>query len=172
MTVKIEALSRDHDRKVFDCRIPELNQFLQQQARQKTLKQIAKTYVACQDLEPDKIIGYYTLTGYSVSTPPSHRGYKNYPHQLSAVKLARIAVDNSHQGQHIGELLLIDAIYRTVLVAEQISAIGLFVDPKYPNVIPFYKQYGFLSADPEHTEGLEMWLPIKTCNDIMNTWKK
>ncbi|HFB65164.1 MAG TPA: GNAT family N-acetyltransferase [Aeromonadales bacterium] len=171
MTVNIEALSQKHLRKSFDCGIPELNRFLQQQARQKTLKQIAKTYVAYQDVEPQKIIGYYTLTGYAVSTPPSHRDYKNYPHTLNAVKLARIAVDSSHQGKHIGELLLIDAIYRTVQVAEQISAIGLYVDPMYPGVIPFYKQYGFLPADPEQRSCKEMWLPVKTCIEIEKTLK-
>ena len=134
MSVIIEEISRQHDRKAFDCGVSELNQFLQQQARQKTLKHISKTYVACRDIAPSTIIGYHTLTGYSVTTPTAHRDYKNYPHPLSAVKLARLAVDCSHQGQRLGEQLLIDAIYRTVLVAQQISAIGLFVDPVTKNV--------------------------------------
>jgi hypothetical protein len=140
MSVIIEKINRQHDRKAFDCGVSELNQFLKQQARQKTAKHISKTYVACRNSAPTKIIGYYTLTGYSVITPPAHRDYKNYPHPLSAVKLARLAVEYSHQGQRLGEQLLIDAIYRTALVAQQISAIGLFVDPMTPEVIPFYQQ--------------------------------
>jgi len=72
-------------------------------------------------------------------------------------------VDRSQQGQRLGERLLIDAIYRAVLVAQQISAIGLFVDPMTPQVIPFYQQYDFLSANPDDPSRLEMWLPIKTC---------
>ena len=81
------------------------------------------------------------------------------------MKLARLAVDHRQQGKRIGELLLIDAIHRTVLVAELISAIGLFVDPMTSKVIPFYEQYGFLFTD--RSEGrLEMWLPIQTCMDI------
>jgi GNAT superfamily N-acetyltransferase len=169
MSVIIEEINKQHDCTIFDCGVGELNQFLQQQARQKTVKHISKTYVARQDSAPAIIAGYYTLTGYSVTTPPAHRDYKKYPYPLSAVKLARLAVDRSYQGQRLGEQLLIDAIYRTVLVAQHISMIGLFVDPMNPEVIPFYRQYGFLPADPDGNSRLEMWLPIKTCIEIVIT---
>ncbi|MEE9425094.1 MAG: GNAT family N-acetyltransferase [Methylococcales bacterium] len=167
MSILIEEISQQHNRKLLDCGVTELNQFLQRQARQKTVKHISKSYVASQNSTPTVIMGYYTLTGYSVTTPPSHRDYKKYPHPLSAVKLARLAVDRSQQRQRLGERLLIDAICRTVLVAQQISAIGLFVDPMTPQVIPFYQQYGFLPANPDDHSRLEMWLPIKTCIEIM-----
>lgn len=166
MSLIIEEITRQHDRKTFDCGASELNQFLQHQARQKTVKQLSKTYVACRGVAPTTIIGYHTLTGYSVITPPVHRDYKKYPHPLNAVKLARLAVDRSHQGQRLGETLLIDAIYRTVVVAQQISVIGLFVDPMTPDVIPFYQQYDFLPADPDKHSCIEMWLPIATCIEI------
>jgi GNAT superfamily N-acetyltransferase len=166
--VIIEEITRRHDRKAFDCGVDELNKFLQQQARQKTEKHIAKTYVACQDSVPDTIIGYHTLTGYSVTTPPAHRNYNKYPHPLNAVKLARLAVDRSCQGRRLGEQLLIDAIYRTVAVSQQISAIGLFVDPMNPDVVAFYQQYDFLPIDSKDRSCLEMWLPITTCKEIVN----
>ncbi|MGI0119729.1 hypothetical protein [Zooshikella sp. RANM57] len=169
MSIIIEELTPTHDRKAFDCGVNALNQFLQRQARQKAAKQISKTYVACLSAEPTTILGYHTLTGYSVTTPPDHKDYKKYPHPLNAVKLARLAVDYTQQGQRLGERLLVDAIYRTVLVAEQISAIGLFVDPMTPQVVPFYQQYGFLPADPGDSSRLEMWLPIKTCIAIAAT---
>lgn len=169
MSIIVEAITQQHNRKTFDCGVTELNLFLQQQARRKTAKHISKTYVACRDSAPDTIIGYHTLIGNSVTTPPAHRDYKKYPHPLSAVKLARLAVARSQQGLGLGERLLIDAIYRTVLVAQQISMIGLFVDPMTSQVIPFYQQYDFLPADPEDHSRLEMWLPIKTCIEIAGT---
>jgi GNAT superfamily N-acetyltransferase len=168
MSIIIEEITQQHNRKTFDCGVTELNQFLQQQARQKIAKHISKTYVACRDSSPETIIGYHTLTGYSVITSPAHKDYKKYPHPLSAVKLARLAVARSQQGLGLGERLLVDAIYRTALVAEQISAIGLFVDPMNSEVIPFYQQYDFLPADPDDHLRLEMWLPIKTCIEIAN----
>jgi predicted N-acetyltransferase YhbS len=161
--------SRQHNRKTFDCGVDELNQFLRHQARQKTAKQMSKTYVACKAAEATNIIGCHTLTGYAVITPPAHKNYKKYPHPLNAVKLARLTVAVSYQKQRLGEKLLIDAIYRTVLVAEQISAIGLYVDPMTPEVIPFYQQYGFLTAEPDHDSHLEMWLPIKTCIQVVSS---
>ncbi len=166
MSIIIEEITRQHNRKAFDCGVTQLNQFLQQQARQKTVKHVSKTYVASRDSSPSIIIGYHTLTGYSVITPPAGKDYKKYPHPLNAVKLARLAVECSHQGQRLGEQLLIDAIHRTVLVAQQISAIGLFVDPMTTEVVPFYQQYGFLSADPDDQSRFEMWLPIRTCMEI------
>jgi GNAT superfamily N-acetyltransferase len=162
MSIVIEEITQHHDRKAFDCGVSELNRFLQQQARQKTAKNIAKTYVACLASSPAIITGYHTLSGYSVVLPPAHKDYKKYPYPLNAVKLARLAVDTAQQGQCLGEQLLIDAIYRTVLVAQQISAIGLFVDPMTPEIIPFYQQYGFLPAT-DNPAYIEMWLPIKTC---------
>lgn len=166
MPVIVEELSPLHERKAFDCGVIELNRFLQQQARQKPRKNISKTYLACSDSASTVIMGYHTLTGYSVTVPLEHRDDKKYPHPLSAVKLAPLGVDRWYQGQRLGEQLLVDAIYRTVLVAQQISAIGLFVDPMTATVIPFYQQYGFLPVDPVDDASLEMWLPIKTCVEV------
>ncbi|WP_340620827.1 GNAT family N-acetyltransferase [Xenorhabdus siamensis] len=167
MSMIIEEITQQHNRKVFDCGVYELNKFLQQQARQKTIKHISKTYVACRASEPTTILGYYTLTGYSVLIPPVHKDYKKYPHPLNAIKLARLAVNRLYQGQRLGEKLLIDAIRRTVLVSQQVSVIGLFVDPTNPSIIPFYQQYGFLRAEPEDNSNLEMWLPAKTCMEVV-----
>lgn len=170
MSIIIEAVGRHYNRKKFDCGVAELNRFLQQQTRQKAAKHIARTYVACEGFAPDVIVGYHTLTGYSVAVPPEHEDYKNYPHPLSAVKLARLAVDCSCQRQRLGEKLLVDAIYRTTLVAQQIATIGLFVDPMTPEVVPFYQQYGFLPADMG-ADCIEMWLPVATCLEIGDALK-
>ena len=69
MSIIIEEINRQDNRKEFDSGVTELNQFLQQQARQKTAKNISKSYVASRAADPIALIGYYTLTGYSVTTP-------------------------------------------------------------------------------------------------------
>lgn len=163
MSIKIEEITKQHNRDNFDCGSHELNQFLKQQARQAGSRHISKTYVACYEEKPVNIIGFHTLTGYSVIAPPEHKLYRKYSHPLSAVKLARLAVDKEHQGNKLGQHLLIDAIHRTVVVAEQIAAIGLFVDPMNEAIMPFYEQFGFLKVNIEQTKDIEMWLPISTC---------
>jgi hypothetical protein len=103
MSVIIEEITRQHNRKTFDCGVNELNQFLQHQARQKTAKQVSKTYVACKAALATNIIGYHTLTGYSVITPPVHKNYIKYPHPFNAVKLARLVVASTYKKQRLGE---------------------------------------------------------------------
>lgn len=169
MSLIIEEITRQHNRKDFNCGVLELDIYLQQQARQKTVSHISKAYVCCTEENPKEIQGYYTLSGYSVLTPPNNKTYAKYPHPLNAVKLARLAVDQRHQGKKLGKYMLSDAILKTTVVAHQISAIGLFVDPTTPDVIPFYDQFGFLPADSGDLTRIEMWLPIESCFKVINS---
>lgn len=168
MTPTIEVIQSSHDREVFDCGVEELNIFLKRQARQAAeKKRISTTYVACPSENPTQIIGYYTLVNYSITVPPSLRTYKNYPHPLPAIKLARLAVDQKWQKRRLGELLLVDAIKKTVEVSGMIANIGLFVDPSTPPIVEFYKGYGFATVEPNDREKLEMWLPIDACKKVV-----
>ena len=168
MSLIIEELTKQHNRSLFDCGVDELNKFLQTQARQKNSKNISKTNVLCLESDPQKIIGYYTLTGYITKAPENHKIYKSYPEPLSGVKLARIAIDRKYHSSGYGDFLLQDAILKTIIVSEQIATIGLFVDPKHPEIEPFYKRYGFIHVRPDDPNSYEMWLPTNTCLDIFN----
>jgi hypothetical protein len=101
MSVIIEEITRQHNRKIFDCGVDELNQFLQHQSRQKTAKQVSKTYLACKAVEATNIIACHTLTGYSIITPPVHKNYIKYPHPFNAVKLARLVVASTYNKQRL-----------------------------------------------------------------------
>jgi len=167
MAITIKEVTKQHKRKAFDCGEPALNAYLQQHARQAGERNIAKTYVACQDTTPLDMLGYYSLTGYSVTIPPDHPYYQRYPHPLTAVKLVRLATDKTQQRRGIGELLLFDAIMQTTRVADQIGAIGLYVDPMTPGLMSYYESYGFLPSQPANAEQLEMWLPLATCLEVI-----
>jgi len=85
---------------------------------------------------------------------------KRYPsHLLPAVRLARLAVSNKARGRRYGELLLSEALHRTVCIADQAGVIGLFADAKDENARLFYLRLGFLPL-PEYP--LQLFLPIKT----------
>jgi GNAT superfamily N-acetyltransferase len=60
-------------------------------------------------------------------------------------RLARLAVDEAHQGNGYGELLLVDALYRTSTAGENIGIHGMIIDAKYEKASQFYKKYGFHS---------------------------
>jgi ribosomal protein S18 acetylase RimI-like enzyme len=156
---EITTLDRSHDRAGFDCGVPELNNFLKATARQHGQKGISRTFVLT-DGTP-AILGFFTLTLCEIHAeqlPASHA--RKYPlHSLPAARLARLAVSHKAQGKGYGDLLLTEAIHRTVLIAEQAGIIGLFVDAKNDSVQSFYLRYGFL-AIPEHP--LQLFLPIQT----------
>ena len=165
--VEIERLQKHHDRDQFDCGEPALNHYLQKIARQAAEKHISTTYVACPSDHPHQVIGYCTIANFSVQAAPQHPKYKNYHHPLPAVLLGRLGVTQDWKGKHIGEYLLIHAIGQTVVVAQTIGVIGLYVDPKYPGVIPFYEKYGFAKAVPDDPNNMQMWLHVDSCSQVV-----
>ena len=158
---EIVSLARHHDQSGFDCGVPELNLFLKSTARQHSDKGISRTFVLSDQEKSATILGYFTLTLCEVSTEHLPLAYaKKYPkHGLPAVRLARLAVSRKYQGKSYGGLLLAEAIHRTVLIAEQASLIGLFVDAKDERAHKFYERYG-LSSLPGHAQ--QLFLPLET----------
>jgi ribosomal protein S18 acetylase RimI-like enzyme len=110
-----------------------------------------------QDL-PQNIIGFFTLTICEIRSEklPSEI-VKKYPAQVPGVKLARLAVARQWQRQDIGEILMVEAMQRALLVADIAGGIGLFVDAKDEAAQSYYARYGFiiLADNP-----LEMFLPL------------
>ena len=159
----IVPLERSHDRNAFDCGIPELNAFLKTTARQHEQKGISKTFVLT-DNSP-AILGFFTLTLCELSTNRLPAAYaRKYPlHGLPAVKLARLAISRNEQKKRYGELLLANAIHRTVLIGEQAGLVGLFVDAKNETALRFYERYGFVATS---NNPLRLFLPIETIRSI------
>ncbi len=60
-TLKIEALTKAHDRNAFDCGDQTLNHFLHKMARQHIDKGLSKTFVLIDTANRTKIIAFSTL---------------------------------------------------------------------------------------------------------------
>lgn len=65
------------------------------------------------------------------------------PPQIPVIVLGRMAVDNQHQGQKLGNALLRDALQRALTVASDVGARAVLVHAIDKDVVPFYTQYGF-----------------------------
>lgn len=152
----IESLSKKHRRDNFDCGEESLNQFLQKYARQNSEKGFGRTFVA---VLPDEfeVLGYYTLSSGSVSFEIIPEKLPRYP--IPIVHLGRLAVDLKIRGQRLGELLLIDALQRIVLVAGELGIYAIELYALTDNAKKFYLRYGFieLKDDTKH-----LYLPIET----------
>jgi GNAT superfamily N-acetyltransferase len=158
--LRIEDLGKDHDRKHFDCGEPALNSFLQTLARQQQDKGISKTFVLVDTAQPKTILGFFSLTACEVvaeDLPPALA--KKYPARAPGAKLARLAIDRSRQRRGYGQILMIEAMKKALLVADNIGIIGFFVDAKGHAARVYYEQFGFLSF---RERPLEMFLPLAT----------
>jgi ribosomal protein S18 acetylase RimI-like enzyme len=63
-----------------------------------------------------------------------------YP-TLPAVLIGRLAIDRRFEGRGLGELMLINAVHRTMQGSA--AAFALLVDAKNDQAAAFYERYGF-----------------------------
>jgi len=160
MPLRIELLSRSHNRQRFDCGNIDLNRYLRNTARQHIEKGISRTFVLVDDENPSEIIGFFTLASCEILVDKLPRKYaKKYPTRAPAAKLARLAVAKHIQKKGLGTYMMLDAMDRILRVAEHLGIIGFFVDAKNTEALIFYQQFGFISL-PDNL--LELFLPIAT----------
>lgn len=125
------------------CNSPRLEEYLKKYASQDIKKQLCSCFVATED--EINILGYYTLAAHSVDASKMPKEYtKQIPYKfIPAILIGRLAVDDKHQGNGYGALLLKDALKRILAISEQIAANIIVVDAKDENTANFYKKYGF-----------------------------
>jgi GNAT superfamily N-acetyltransferase len=137
-----EGLSRDHDFSQFDCGKPPLTEWLTKYAWQNQLADAAKTYVACRG---NRVAGYYSLVASSIqkSDAPERvaRGLANHP--IGVILLARLALDQTEQGQGLGKALLKNALVRTAQAAEIVGVRALLVHAMDEEARRFYLHFNF-----------------------------
>jgi len=144
-------LTKEHDRKSFDCGVKELNEYLQKYALQNQNKNVSRTYVAIVD---GKIIGYYSLayTNVMPSETPLNvsKGIGRY--SIPVLLLARLATDKTYHGKGIGKALLRDALLKAPKAADIAGIRAMLVHAKDDNAKQFYERFGFSSSpsNPYH----------------------
>lgn len=132
-----------HDRKAFDCLSAPLNHYLHEQASQDVRRRVAACFVAL--AEDGRIAGYYTLASASVLLADLPDGVRKklprYP-TVPAVRLGRLAVDHTCQGQGLGGALLADALERAI--RSEVASYAMLVDAKDEAATAFYLHHGFI----------------------------
>lgn len=156
-----EPIEKRHDRAGFDCGDGNLNGFLQLHARKSHEKGGAKTFLAIDDTDNTKILGFYSLSPASIAyerTPEIvKRGLARY--EVPVFRLGRLAVDKSVQGEGLGGQLLLAAGRRGLYVAAEAGGVALLIDAKNEGVAKWYASYG---AMPLLDAPLSLLLPFKT----------
>jgi predicted GNAT family N-acyltransferase len=165
--LRFEPLDKSkHNRAAFSCEHEALNRYLKEQASQEIKKRVAAVYV----LTPDgrTIVGYYTLSQYAVdagelSAETAKRLRTPKYEKLPATLLGRLARSREFKGSGVGELLLADALKRSLEHSKNIASLAVVVDAKDDKARAFYKAYGFIDL-PDHPNRL--LLPMRTIEQL------
>jgi GNAT superfamily N-acetyltransferase len=157
----IEALERRHDRKAFSCGQADLDRYLKQQARQDARRRAAATFVAVERGQA-VVVGYYSLSATGVPLrdlpPQTAARLPRYP-LLPATLLGRLAVDRNHQGRKLGELLLADALQRSLAQSDEIGSMAVIVDAIDDRARSFYEHFQFI---PFPDQPRRLFLPMES----------
>lgn len=154
---QIEKLNRTHVVDQFTCGHPELDRFLIRHALQAQQSNSSQTYVAISEKE---VAGFYTIVAGEVQHAQApERVVKGMPrHPIPLLVLARVAVHSKAQGRGVGAGLLLDALGRTLQVADVIGVRALAVHAKDDRAVAFYRHFGFT---PSPTDARHLFMIIK-----------
>ena len=158
----VEPLGKQHDRAAFACGNDILDRYLKEIAGQDARRLVAAPFVLIDTAAPKTISGYYTLSSFGIALgdlpPDAARKLPGYP-VVPATLLGRLAVDQHHKGQGIGEFLLMDALHRAHAQTSQIASVAVVVDAIDEQAARFYRHFDFIPF-PERPDRL--FLPTKT----------
>ncbi len=140
--IEIRALRADDNRNGFRSGDSDLDRFFLKFAAQNQFRlHIGTTYVAVRESE---ILGFATVTATAITIEDlpkiAKKRLPKYP--LPALRLARLAVAESAQGQGIGKQLLKAIFGIAHEMAERTGCVAVIVDAK-PEAVEFYQRYGF-----------------------------
>lgn len=145
---RIEQLGKQ-DRSGFTCGSEPLDRYFRSQVSQDICRRVAACYIALEQ-DSGRIAGFYTLSASQVSLGdlPEDIRHKlpRYP-AVPAVRLGRLAVDQTFKGRGLGSALLIDAARRAL--HSDIAAFAMVVDAKDERAAAFYRHHGFLDLSTE-----------------------
>jgi GNAT superfamily N-acetyltransferase len=145
--IEIRAL-REHDtHPSFRSGDADFDRFFQQFAGQNQFRHhLGVTYVA---VDNQHILGFATVAPAHVEIdelPAAvRRKLPHYP--LPVLRLARLAIDQSAQGQGLGLQLLRFVLRLALQMADGYGCVGVIVDAK-PDAVAFSTKYGFLAVEP------------------------
>lgn len=156
-----EPISKAHDRKSFDCGDLALNEFIQRYARQGHESGAAKTFLAIDDADNRRILGFYSLApgalAYADTPETVRRGLAR--HDVPGFRLARIATDLRWQGLGLGGELLAASARRCLRAAAEVGGVVLIIDAKNDRAARWYASYG---AVPLRNKPLTLVMSLAT----------
>lgn len=161
----IEPLGKHHDRAVFSCGQEALDQYIKKQASQDAKRYYSAPF-ALVEKNKKKILGYYTLSSFGINLKDlPEKMVKRFPRYplAPATLLGRLAVDKDQHGNGLGELLLMNALHRSLDQADVIGSVAVVVEAVDKKAFEFYAYFDFL---PFADQKDRLYLPMKTISKL------
>jgi GNAT superfamily N-acetyltransferase len=155
-----EPLGKEHRLDDFQCGEPALDEWLKRHARAAQASGSARVFVVTVE-DDETVVGYHALAAAQVAPEDAMaRALKGQPQArpVPAILLARLAVDEKHQGAGLGRALLQDLLLRCVEAADAIGARVLLVHAKHDAAKTWYMQFGF---EESPTDSLHLLMLLK-----------
>jgi GNAT superfamily N-acetyltransferase len=158
--IQVRKLLATDDRTCFRSGDPDLDRFFHRYAAQNQFKHyIGTTYVAHDD--QGAILGFVTVTASAIEVAdlPPALGLRLPRYPLPVLRIARLAVGDTAQGQGVGSALLRFAFNLALSLRDDLGCVGVVVDAK-ADARSFYEKLGFEPLQVD--EGLLGDRPVPT----------
>lgn len=139
----IEPISKQHNRKLFDCGDEEVTRFLREQALQDSGKDLSRTMVLIEEGDPERIIGYHTLLMMQVRQEEIPEDKPRIKRLIPVVLPGQLGVDRAFQGLGFGELLLMDAQARVHEISKRTGIRAMTLDARNERLALWYEEHDF-----------------------------
>lgn len=169
--LRVDPLTKGHDRTSFTCGVESLDAYLKTQASQDVRRKANAVFVLTAISSPKAVLGYFTLCAYGLAPgvvpDEARKQLPRYP-LVSATLLGRLAVQASHHGQGLGGVLLAEALRKAYENADVVGSSMVVVDALDEKAATFYSAHGFLRLP----ESLRLVLPMKTLATLFTSRPK
>jgi GNAT superfamily N-acetyltransferase len=150
-----ELLAARHQLTGFRCRSEEQTAWLVEVAKQAHGTGTTRVFVVIEVDQP-RVAAYYAwcMASVAIADLPERlrRGAGRYPQPVAL--LARLGVDEGHEGQDLGAALLLDVITRIASLSDAIGCRGLLVHAESEQARGFYEhlipEFSSSPTDPLH----------------------
>jgi len=150
-----ELLAARHHLMGFRCRSQEQTTWLVEVARQAHGAGTTRVFVVTQVDQPQGVAYYaWCMASVAITQLPERlrRGAGRYPQPIAL--LARLGVDERHEGRGLGAALLLDVIARVACLGDAIGCRGLLVHAESAQARSFYEhlipEFERSPTDPLH----------------------
>lgn len=141
----IEPLTRQHNRKLFDCGDEEVTGFLREKALQDQERDLSRTMVLVDSPDsPQRIVGYHTLVMSQIRQEEIPDDKPKITRGIPVILLGQIGIDVNFQGRGFGDLLLTDAQARVDEISNKVGIRALMLDARNERLAEWYESRDFV----------------------------